>query len=130
MTTPAEQTPDLTGPSNASCLDALDISYTSVTIDGTEYLVTDGTGEGTFAYLASEITAESERYEAMTGSRKDEYDYSEQFCSLCSPESDRDLAIALAAREEIRIHAPGSCHLVLTQAEYDLVRAAVEAVRS
>jgi hypothetical protein len=118
---------------NTNCLDALSISYALVTVDGTEYIVTVGTGEGTFAYLAEVITAESERYDAMpamgrdTDTRhitgKDEYDYSEHFCSQCSPESDRDLAIALAARELIRIHAPGSCHLVLTQAEYDLVRA-------
>lgn len=113
---------------NTSCLDALGISYYSTVADGDEYIVTTGTGEGTFAYLALDIASESDRYDALTDDEKESYDYSAEFCGHVSPEDGRDLAISLAATDEERIYRGGVCTRVLSDADYALVRAAVDAL--
>jgi hypothetical protein len=43
---------------NTECLDVLGIDYSVVAVADDEYVVTYGTGEGTFAYAALDITLE------------------------------------------------------------------------
>lgn len=101
------------------------VSHSRITVDGTEYIVTTGTGEmgygdrggsAAFAYLAADVDA-MEQVE----------DYS-AFCDRATTEEDRDLAIALAAREGLRLTRAGACQPVLTDDEWDLIRATVAAL--
>lgn len=88
-------------------------SATSYEVDGTQYIVTTGTGEGCFAYDAGKVERFLDRLEE--GGK--EFDYTE-FCAAVSPDADRDLAVALAAHD-VRICAAGVCAPVLTDDEYD-----------
>jgi hypothetical protein len=113
---------------NASTLRKLAIDHMRIDVDGNEYVVTTGTGEmnygsdlggsAAFAYLASDVDE-----------MDDVADYGE-FCDAIDTEEDRDLAIALAAREGLRLTHAGACTPVLSDEEYLLVRAAVAAVAS
>ena len=105
-------------------LSDLRISNVRITVDGSEYIVTFGTGErataeGTacFAYDADDVN-----------DLESASDY-QAFCDAVSPVADRDLAIALAAREDWRLLEAGACNPVLSDAEYDLVRRAAKAMR-
>lgn len=51
---------------NTSCLEDLKIDFSTCRAAGVDYVVTTGTGEGTFAYLRSDIEEESERFDAMS----------------------------------------------------------------
>jgi len=106
-----------------------DVSTCEMTVDGSEYILTLGTGEtsygrdgGTlaFAYPADEFRA------ARATTYLD-------LCDEMSPVGDSAellrIAIAAAARHEYRVAIAGACKAVLSDGDYALIRAAVEAVR-
>jgi hypothetical protein len=97
------------------------------TVDGLDYIVTTGTGEVSFGRSGGEAGSayDADEVEALTAVSS-----YQAFCDAVDADTDRDLAIALAARREIRLVIPGECNPVLSDAEYALVRAAVEAVQS
>ena len=105
-------------------------------IGGSEYVVTTGTGEvsygrdgGTacFAYDADAVAIFVARFSDGGEEAGRRPRYSEDFCAWLDPIADaRDVAIWLAAREEYRLTEGGACTPVLSDADYALVRAAVE----
>lgn len=109
---------------NTNVLDALKINYHLATVLGTEYAITSGTGDGTFAYSADTIDIASIEYD-----NDDAFVSYQDFCDVASPDDDRDLAIALAAREDTHICTGGTGTPVLSDEEYKLVRAAVASLR-
>jgi hypothetical protein len=98
---------------NTACLDVIGIDYSVVAVAGDEYVVTYGTGEGTFAYAMLDITLESERYEAMPDAKKDEYDYSGGFCNCVDPVADVKVARELIRMGHGSIYHGGSCMPVI-----------------
>ena len=71
-------------------------------IDGEAYVVTTGTGDGTFAYYASDIYL----YDAIDG------DYND-FCDAVEALHDEALAIEIYRQTELVIDHPGICMPVL-----------------
>lgn len=99
---------------NTTCLEVLGIHYTTVIVTNVddaynEYIVTSDTGEGTFAYDASDITAESVRLETMCVADQHAYDYSGEFCNAVAPVEDCHVARAVLAETGYRICRNGSC---------------------
>ena len=101
------------------------VSNHIVTVDGIRYVVTTGTGEyhtnlGTacFVYDADEV-------EALDAAKVCSY---QGFCDATTPETDRRVAVVLAARDDLRVIEGGSCRPVLSDADYALIREAVGAL--
>jgi hypothetical protein len=97
-----------------------------VTVYGVEYVVTLGTGEISFGASGGEagFAYDADEIDELTGVSS----YAD-FCERAAPDTDRDLAIALAARHQIRLVVPGACDPVLSDDEYALVQATATAMR-
>lgn len=107
-------------------LSQIGVTCDTHTVDGVRYYVTVGTGEhstalgcAAFAYTADDVDALD--WDGITSYQ--------EFCDATDPQCDRELAITLAARCELRLLTPGCCMPVLSDAEYGLVRAAVDSFR-
>ena len=87
------------------------------------YVITYGTGEGTFAYHVRDVKRFLSRYKPVT--RKDREDGSDEpytkFCYAVSPVESRRIAMRIARALGRRICSAGSCRSILTDAEYDRV---------
>jgi hypothetical protein len=116
-------------PINTSCLEALKIDFSTCRAAGVNYVVTTDTGEGTFAYLASEINEESLRFDAMTDKEQDAYDYSEHFCNAVSPEDSREVAIAILVMGDYEIFEGGTAVRVLDDDDVETIHAAIAAYK-
>lgn len=106
------------------------LSTSTMTLDGNAYVLTLDTGEMSygrtggslaFAYNADDFAATAARVES----------YSE-LCDELSPVSDdeelRRIAIVAAAQHEYRVTVAGACTPVLSDDEYELVRATCAAL--
>lgn len=92
-----------------------DLKYSRLHVDGYDYVITYGTGEGVaFAYEADVFD------DAF--SRTTTY---QDFCDAISPVEEggwlRQIAIVAAAKLRERVAVAGSCRPVLSDAEYELV---------
>lgn len=106
-----------------------DLQTKAMRADGHDYVLTLGTGEVSygddgecaFAYDAEEFRGVSERVASYS-----------DLCDRLSPVSDEDelrrIAVVAAARHGYRVTIGGACTPVLSDEEYDLVRAAVAAM--
>lgn len=121
----------ITATESAKRLTRLGLNASAVTVNGSDFVVTTGTGEVSFgrdggecafAYDAADVASFLEERAGAT-----RLDYSDDFCSCLDPVEDRGLAVVLAATKEMRLTAAGACTPILSTAEYVLVRAAVEA---
>ena len=110
---------------------ALSPAATTIVFRGETYVVTTGTGERgygrdggacAFAYEADDVSDYLDAHASI-----ERIDYTE-FCNAVTCDEDRDLAIYLAAREEMRLTRAGACTPVLSDEEYTLVRETVEAL--
>ena len=98
------------------------IAYHRVVYDEQTYIVTTGTGETcygrdgemAFAYCEEDVEGWAVAAEDDTGA---ELTY-DSFCDYLYPETDRDLALHLAARYQERLTYGGACSPVLTDEEY------------
>lgn len=103
-------------------LSDIGVSATELTVWGTRYVVTTGTGEHNFGGEGGGSAAFA--YDAEDVEALDVASY-QDFCDAMSPEDDRDLAIALATMG-YRMTRAGACTPVLDDAEWALVRRTVE----
>ena len=101
-----------------------------IEVDGVMYALTLNTGETSFGQRGSLAFAYD--YEEFLAAAVKARTY-QDLCDAISPIDDADelrrIAIHVAARKEYRLAHPGACLPVLSDSEYDLVRAAVWAVR-
>lgn len=93
-----------------------------LTVDGTRYVATVGTGERSMGRDGGEACF---LYDATDVEELSDVDSYQAFCDALTPEEDRRLAIACAVRE-LRMLTYGGCDPVLSDDEYAIVRAAVE----
>lgn len=100
----------------------IQVQAQEITVEGTRYVVTTGTGEIWYGRTGGEACF---AYDAADVEALPDVDSYQSFCDRISPEEDRRLAIALAATHELRLTAPGSCSPVLSDEEYALVREAI-----
>ena len=80
---------------------------TPVEHEGATYFVTDGTGEGVFAYSEEDFRA---GVEAAEGATEEHYS---AFCDYTTPETDHELARAIHRELGLSICHGGTCSTVL-----------------
>ena len=78
------------------------------------YLVTDGTGDGVFAYRIEDVEAWLTTYRPLAGEPEaaSETPYGD-FVACCHPVTDRDVSIAVMDATSLSICGPGLCAEIL-----------------
>lgn len=87
--------------------DGVQTIASAFSLDGTDYIITRGTGEGDFAYDASDVDGWLEHLGRERAS------YSEDFCQALTPVADVELAWAVLQEEGFALCREGDCRAVL-----------------
>ena len=101
------------------------VTATPLTVDGEDYIITTGTGEGTFAYEPEDVATWLASWAGVTLSDEpsDEHvtvaEVYEHFCSHCQPVEDKAVAVAwlIETQDTGVLCAAGTCSHLLTDDE-------------